>query len=924
MAAENVLSTLNEISELLAYSSSYEIQWDELGERLKTLFPGASCFVALLNSTRERLAFPLVIERGTHIPCDPIPLSGFSRAVVQNGIPLYFVDTESAEDRTRMAALYIQADEREPASDARAWMGIPLKNRSHEIVGVLAIASDMPAAFGDDDLTMLMTVGSQISLTITNIRLIQSERERRLIAGTLIEVSRIVATTERYEDTLEMVLEEIQRVLPYDSACVLLPIVEATADTAVNGGDSYGAVRMRIYSAHEQDIFAESFEMIFPAGNAVTQVFYTNQPMMIPDVRALAGWDQLAKFPHASELRAWLLAPMVVNERTTGIISLGRFTADAYREEDANTAFTLARQAGVAVENARLQSRMRAHLRSLEQRARRLMSIDRVTSIIASSLNHDEVLSTTSQLLCELFSVDHCSITLIDDEAQDAMLVAEYPNQGNFGLRWGFNGNQRVREMFHLNTAIIIDDVHSLIEIDDSARRILLRIGAHSAILAPLITGSKQIGILSLQMLRETRAFTNEEREMLMTVASQVAMALINADLYEQAVSANRLKSEFLANVSHELRTPLNSIIGYSDMLLSEFYGQLNQQQRDRLHRVLESGRHLLSLIDDVLDLSKIESGQVIVNLTPAQLSSVVREALREPKARAELKNLTFDVDLLPPHEEPFVGMDTQFMLQILENLLDNAVKFTNEGGVTIKMRRARIVGGAAQSGSTPPPRANLTDGDWLLVEISDTGVGIPKHDYEVIFESFRQVDGSSVRQFGGTGLGLAITRRLVMLHNGRVWADENPAGTGSMFTLALPVVSAPAEPQIDLPEPNRDGKPILLMIDDDVSSIELVRDLLQGQPYQFVGLNTPTAALKAAQKLKPDIVITDIVMPTLDGWDVMRALRDDPITAGIPVIILSTLDRRTQGFYMGASAVLVKPVARDVLISTIQQSMRR
>lgn len=779
MSFENSIGILSDISELLSYNANYEIQWDELGDRLSALFQGSSIFVALYDTEREMIEFPLVVERGVVVDYAPLPIgqAGISRAVIQHGIALYFQDIEA--EKERLDALFIRRDSSEPGADALSWIGAPIKGHSGAVIGVISLQGDIPHLYDDDELALLTTLASQLALAVRNIQLGVSERERRLIATTLIEVSQIAASNLTFEDALELILEHIQRIIPFDTASILMPL-----DKNPDSG------RMTVYASQDEDIFSERVEIGFPKTHPVMQVYQTGQPFIIGDVQQLSGWDAFSRFPRAQDLRGWLLAPMTVGDHTAGIIALGRFKPNAYREEDSNMAFTLARQAGVAIETARLQMRLRANLRNSELRARRLASIDRITSIIASSLDRNEVLHISAQLMCELFNVDHCGIVLIDDEAQDAMLAAEYPDKGNYGIRWGVGGNELMRKMFQYNTVLSLPSVLTD-ELDEVTRKALIRVGAKSTVLAPMLAGNRLIGSIGIDAIQEARDFTEDEREMLMIIASQVAMAITNADLYERAVSSNRLKSEFLANVSHELRTPLNAIIGYSDMLMGDFYGTLNDQQRDRLRRVYDSGKHLLSLIADVLELSRLEAEQVEIAPVSMKLSTVVSEAVNDAATRAAEKKLTLNLASVPV-PEPYVMVDAAAIRQVLDHILDNAVKFTNEGSIIISIDTLSIYDGKALAGITPPPRAGVVDGDWVTVKIQDTGIGIPLQDFEVIFESFRQVDGSSVRQFGGTGLGLAITRGLVHLHGGRVWADNvtiNDETKGSIFTIALPTI---------------------------------------------------------------------------------------------------------------------------------------
>ncbi|MFN8530936.1 MAG: GAF domain-containing protein [Anaerolineae bacterium] len=778
MRFKNVLPALHDVVEFLSFNASYDVAWEDLGDRLNVLFDGASFFVALHDLITGRIEFPVVYENSIPVYFAPAPVMGLCRAVMQHGIPLYFEDLTLEGER--LVAMNVTLRDTEPGNDAIAWVGVPIRGRSRDVIGVLAVYADQPAAFDDEDLSLLMTLAAHFSLSLTNIGLAATERERRVIAAALIDMSHIVGSTTRFEDALDMILEQIQRVIAYDTAVILLPTEQSSTS-------SDGGFTATLYAARDEDLQTARIDLSFSASSPFAQAYLTGAPILYADAQTISGWDTHTRYPRYDLIHGLIVAPMLVGGHPIGVIALGSFSPGTFTEENVTAAFSLARQAGIAVENARLEARLRASLRATEERAKRLASIDRISSVITSMLDKTEVLQMAAMLLTDMFGVNHCGIALIDDMAQDVMLVAEYPDMGNFGLRWGTGGDLRLRQMFHYNTAIEIHDVSRDTVIDPGIRDFLLSHGGQSSLFAPLTSGGKLLGSIGLDVFGQSRTFSEDERATLMMLSNQVAIALTNADLYAQAVSANRLKSEFLANVSHELRTPLNAIIGYSDMLLGEFYGTLSEQQKDRVKRVHDSGAHLLSVIDDVLHLSKIESGQVQINPVPIHPSEVIEVALRPLEPRWQEKGLEVRVEI--PDDEPLALMDRDAITQAASELIDNAIKFTQEGGVTVRVYAQSIYGGEAISGVTPPHRANIPDGDWVMIAVEDSGVGIPSDDYEVIFESFRQVDGSSVRQFGGTGLGLAIARSLIELHGGRIWTDAGPSGQGSAFTMALPLV---------------------------------------------------------------------------------------------------------------------------------------
>ena len=383
------------------------------------------------------------------------------------------------------------------------------------------------------------------------------------------------------------------------------------------------------------------------------------------------------------------------------------------------------------------------------------------------------------------------------------------------------------------------------------------------------------------------------------------------AEANERLREADRLKTQFLANMSHELRTPMNSIIGYSELMLEETYGELTARQRDRLQTILRNARNLLDLINDLLDISRIEMGKVTLMRRTVHLNRVVETALKTLEPMARQKGLWLQTVLdegLPP-----VQADEARLIQILNNLLSNAIKFTREGGVTV----------------TVYPYTDA--GDWVAVSVSDTGIGIAPEHLPLIFEEFRQIDPSATQEFGGTGLGLAIVRRLVELHGGRVWV-ESTLGQGSTFTFILPTVESRRRPELSraalqaLAQKLEPGKRLVLVIDDDPAIEELMRAYLDGQDaYQMLAVRDGEEGIMLAQELQPQAILLDVLLAGKDGWEVLAELKGDPRTAAIPVIILSVIDERGLGLRLGATDYLVKPVRRaDVLASLAQVQEHR
>ena len=387
--------------------------------------------------------------------------------------------------------------------------------------------------------------------------------------------------------------------------------------------------------------------------------------------------------------------------------------------------------------------------------------------------------------------------------------------------------------------------------------------------------------------------------------AEKERVETLNAEL----IKTSQFKSEFLAKMSHELRTPLNSIVGYSELLLQGIYGDLAEKQVDRMEKIYRNGRDLLALINDILDLSKIEAGRLELDLHSMNLHDQLVEVAATFGPQIEQKGLEFTIDL-PERAYPIFA-DPLRMRQILANLMSNALKFTAEGSISLKATNVTVKNGQGEQIALPV-QGWISDGRWSVIQVADTGIGIAPQDQATIFDEFRQVDSASTREYGGSGLGLAITRKLVEMHGGRIWL-RSTLDQGSTFFVALPASSlsvAESAPPPTPPAPEAEA-PLVLVIDDSQEAIDILSTYLKAGGYRVTAALSGQEGLAQAVDLQPDVITVDIMMPDLSGWQVIDRLKADPMTLDIPVVVVSIVDEAPTNVRLDVAAHISKPVSQ-------------
>lgn len=416
-------------------------------------------------------------------------------------------------------------------------------------------------------------------------------------------------------------------------------------------------------------------------------------------------------------------------------------------------------------------------------------------------------------------------------------------------------------------------------------------------------------------------------RDVTVERTAEQALRQLNESLGE----ASRAKSDFLANMSHELRTPLNAIIGFSEMLKDGVLGELDAKQRGFVDDIFTAGTHLLSLINDILDLSKVEAGMLELEADAVDVAELLQSSLMVIREKALAHRIRLDTRL-----DPALGtmlVDERKLKQIVYNLLSNAVKFTPAGGAVTLLAR-RCARSEVTFDETMPARLITlppgNDAEFLAIEVEDSGVGIAEADLQKLYEPFTQVDSSVSRSHAGTGLGLSLVRRLAELHGGTVGVASRPR-EGSRFSVWLPyrefggageagkAATGPEDqPAAEGASPSRSAAPLALVVEDNDRMADLITAQLRSEGFAVIRAATAEEGLVRAAKRTPQLITLDIFLPNMDGWEFLRRLRADPRLADTPVVIITVSDDRDRGLALGARRVLHKPFAHDELVTVL------
>ncbi|HEX9820758.1 MAG TPA: GAF domain-containing protein [Methylomirabilota bacterium] len=652
----------------------------------------------------------------------------------------------------------------------RAALCTPLL-REDALIGVVLIRRREARPFTDKQIALLQTFADQAVIAIENVRLFKALEEKNRV---------VTLTLDRQTAT-----GEILRVIsssPTDVQPVFQAIVESAGrlcNGTFTGLGRFDGELIHLEAHHNltPGVLATA-QRLFPLAPTrslgVGRAILDGTVVHIPDVQKDSRYGY-AQFSRTLGFRSGLFVPMRREGQSIGVIGVLRAEPGAFTDEQIALLQTFADQAVIAIENVRLFQELQERTAELTRSVGELEALGEVGRAISSTLDLETVLATVVSRANELAGTDGGAIYEFDEATRSFRLRAtdRFPDGFVAVLRTTplVHGEGAIGRATATRTPVQVPDVTDTDAYASRVRDALLRFGYRSLLAVPLVSEDEVVGALVVNR-RLAGEFPARTVELLRTFGAQSALAIQNARLFQEiAVKsgelevANQHKSEFLASVSHELRTPLNAIIGFSEVMLERMFGDVNAKQEEYLNDILSSGRHLLSLINDILDLAKIEAGRMELEPSDFHLPQAIDNALILVRERAVRRGITLGQWVDPRLGE--IKGDERKIKQVLVNLLSNAVKFTPEGG-RVDVRAVQADGAAE-------------------ISVTDTGVGIAPEDQEAVFEEFRQVGSDYARKHEGTGLGLALARRFVELHGGRIWV-KSQIGQGSTFTFSIPV----------------------------------------------------------------------------------------------------------------------------------------
>ena len=768
--------------------------------------------------------------------------------------------------------------------------------------------------FNDEEVRRVMVLAGQAAVAIQNLRSVAiaesqaSEAQRRSQELALINrvVSAMVSSAD-LRQVLSAVAGELVGAFRLAHASISLLAPERSHLTIVAESSSMAgepAVGARIPILGNQ---------------AVEQVLKNRQSIMITNAQSSSMVAPMQVRLHERGIQTIAFFPIIAGGEVIGTISLDSNEKDrVFTPQEMTLAETLVGQISTSIQNANLYEQNIDLLDETRRRVQELSVLFELSqSLAGATLASHDIAYIIGHYFIRVMEYPEVSVSMFDVENGELQYLEKVALDVSTLEPVRVEERVTVRNISDIPLAAkVLQTMKPLViklsdrALDTYERKYLLENGLKSQVALPLTAKGLVLGMILLNSWDRERDLSPDQLNLAMTLANSAATALENARLYEgqretaeQLRELDKLKSQFLANMSHELRTPLNSIIGFSRVILKGIDGPVSDLQKQDLAAINSAGNHLLQLINDVLDISKIEAGKMELAFDDhVNLADLITSAMSTAIGLTKDKPIKLIKQI--PENIPVVRADPTRIRQVLINFLSNAAKFTDQGTITISVETVKDEMGLPE----------------VMVKVTDTGTGIAKEDQARLFQPFSQVDASPTRKVGGSGLGLSISRLLVDLHRGRIGV-ESDLGKGSTFFFTLPLIHMDATQSIEDNILEKLGsEKVILTIDDDRAVLNLYERYLVDHGYRVIPLTDPSQAVPLARQTRPFAITLDIMMPSIDGWTVLEALKHDPVTREIPVIICSIVEHLEKGFSLGAVGYLTKPLLEEDLLKALDR----
>ncbi|HEY3387793.1 MAG TPA: GAF domain-containing protein, partial [Saprospiraceae bacterium] len=911
------LSVINSVQEGLARELDIQGIYELVGEKMREIFDAQVIDIATYDHKTNLMELRYSYEKGDRSLVPPWIPSGFRKHIIDTAQPM--VINENLDEIAR------QFNSKAISGDMpKSLVFVPLIS-GNEVKGMISLQNlDIEHAFSDSSVSLLTTLTNSMSIALESARLFD-------------ETNRLLKETEQRTAELS-IINNVQDGLA--SELDIKGIYNLVGDRIGELFDTQ-SVLIRSFD-HETGL--EHWEYAVEKGEHIhveprpfiwanKKLIETKQHILINEnyvetAKKYGGSGVSKGLPPKSAM----FIPLIAGDIVIGSVSLQNVDREnAFTESDLRLLTTLANSMSVALENARLFDETTYLLGEAKQRASELSTVNSISKALASQLDADDLIKLVGDELKNLFNANIVYLALLNQKTKTIYFPYQYGDVME-PMKLGQG----------LTSQIILTGQPLLINKDlaeFSHKKGIERIGLPSAsyLGVPIPVGEEFIGVLSIQSTEHENRFNENDQRLLTTIASSVGVALRNATLFEdvkqakmeaekagrQAEKANEAKSAFLSTVSHELRTPLTSVLGFAKIIRKrldeKIFPVVNKddpktektiaQISDNLQVVISEGERLTHLINDVLDLAKIEAGKMEWNQENVFIPDVIERAIAATSSLFDQKPLRLVRRI--DNELPEITGDKDKIIQVIINLISNAVKFTDKGTITCSTHQ--------------------DDGE-IIVSISDTGIGIAPEDFGAVFEQFKQVGGDTLTDKPkGTGLGLPICKEIIEHHGGRIWLNSE-VGKGSTFSFALPTVKATSARPIHLDDLVKQLKEqvansqlnvkglsaTILIVDDDDSIRSLLHQELGEAGYHINEASNGKEALASVRANRPDLIILDVMMPEMNGFDVAAVLKNDPQTMDIPIIVLSIVQDKARGFRIGVDRYLTKPIDTGLLFSEI------